>query len=217
MSDSDTTIDPAIRIADLERELEQRDDQLKELRAELDEARELVDRMREYAEDHNRLIDQWIEVFEMERDPENGLWTFEPSQSKLWDHHEKLWKAHQDLLREWNKFVPEYNARVAPRDMGRPIAASAEQQAKVRTLRKEGLSLRKTAAATNLGLGTVRSILANRARRRTNEARRKELGRQRAAAFRARKRGRDALPRQIAEVQKTGEALVKEAKGLGRR
>ena len=36
-----------------------------------------------------------------------------------------------------------------------------------------------------------------------------------AAAYRARKKQHDGLPKQIAELQKTGAALIKAAKGLG--
>jgi DNA invertase Pin-like site-specific DNA recombinase len=42
---------------------------------------------------------------------------------------------------------------------GRPVAATEAQQEEIRTLRKAGLSLRKIARATNLGLGTVTTVL----------------------------------------------------------
>ena len=110
-------------------------------------------------------------------------------------------------MRQWNKFVPEYNARIRPREMGRPLAASDVQQADVRRRRKAGARLRVIAAAISLSLRTVRSIIdraagTGRAGKRTNELRRKEFDRLRAAAYRARKRDRDSLPDQIAELQK---------------
>lgn len=204
------------RIVELEAELRQRDDKLKELTTERDEAQELVNQMREQVEDAGRMIEQWIDAFEMTQN-DDGLWTIEPSMTVLLDRYNALAEQHRKLVLKWNKFVPEYNARVAPRDMGRPTAASAAQQADVRKRRKAGQSLRAVATATGLGLSTVRTILADRKRKRTNDLRRMEFDRARAAAYRARKRAQDALPKQIGELQKTGEALIKAAKGLGRR
>jgi len=45
--------------------------------------------------------------------------------------------------------------------------------------------------------------------------RRLEFDRLRAAEYRRRKKMRDALPKQIGELQERGAALVKAAKGLG--
>ena len=105
--------------------------------------------------------------------------------------------------------------------MGRPLAASAAQQADVLKQHKSGKSLRTIATATLLSLRTVRTIVdrtngSGRASKRTNELRRREFDRLRAAAYRVRKANRDRLPEQISELQKTGEALLKAAKGLGR-
>ncbi len=212
MSDTD---DLLIRVADLERELQQRDDKIAELRNELTEAQALVDRMREQVEDTGRMIENWIDVFEMQRD-DNGNWLFDLSQSELWQQHADLWDRYQDLRRRWNKFVPEYNAAIRRRDIGRPVAASQVQQDDVLKRRKVGESLRASARTTGLGLSTVRTIIANRPRRHTNELRRRELDRLRAARYRARKKARDALPAQITETKANGEALIKAAKGLGR-
>jgi hypothetical protein len=106
------------------------------------------------------------------------------------------------LLREWNKFVPEYNAAVAHSRRGsvRPIAASEAQQAEVRKLHKLGASLRDITRETSLGLQTVRTIIgkadgSDRTNRQRNELRKLELNRARIIAWRARKRTRDALPR----------------------
>ena len=38
----------------------------------------------------------------------------------------------------WNRFVPDYNAIVAPRNVGRPLAASEAQVATVLKLHKAG-------------------------------------------------------------------------------
>src|SRR3954451_18794833 len=99
MSDTGLALEPEDRIADLERELRQRDDKIKELRTELAEAQELADQMREHTEDLNRLLDQWIDIYDMQQDPQTGAWVFDSSQSELWEKHAALWKAHQDMVR----------------------------------------------------------------------------------------------------------------------
>ena len=213
-------MEPAERIAELEAELRQRDTKIKQLTSERDEAQELVDRMREHTEDHNRIIEEWIEVFRMQ-EKEHGVWIFDSSQSELWDEYDALWSEHQKLLREWNKFVGEDNVTVSPRERGWPIAASAAQQADVRKRRKAGASLRQIASATSLSLRTVCTIVEktngrDRTNKRTNEVRRQAFDRLRAADYRARKKGRDRLPQQINEQLKTGAKLVRAAKGLGR-
>jgi len=207
--------DPAVRIADLERELKQRDDKIKELRQEVMEAQQLVGDMREQVEDTDRLIESWIDVFEMQRG-EHGNWLFDPNQTELWNQHQELVRKWNDLVRQWNKFAPEYNAAIRQRDIGRPIAASAAQQDDVRRRHKAGASLRAIARATRLGLTTVRTILAAKPRKTTNVLHRRELDRLRAARYRARKKARDQLPEQITKAQATGVALIKAAKGLGR-
>jgi hypothetical protein len=88
--------------------------------------------------------------------------------------------------------------------------------------RKAGLSLRGIAAATGLTFSTVRTICdkdrgTDSASKRTNLLRRREFNRMRAAAFRARKKARDALPGKLDEWQKDAAKLLKEAKGLGGR
>jgi hypothetical protein len=205
--------DPAERIAELEAELRQRDAKIKELTTERDEALELVDRKREQVEDCGTLIDDWIAVFDMQQG-ENGKWLFDPAQSKLWEDHLALFKEHQDLIRQWNKFAREYNAVVRPRPRGRPRAASVEQEKTILRLRKGKTSLRAIAAVTGVSTRAVRTVLSGT--QQTNALRRKEFARLRAAAYRARKAGRDRLPQAIEERQKIGAALVKAAKGLGR-
>jgi transposase len=88
-------------------------------------------------------------------------------------------------------------------------------------LKKSGSSLRAIAAETNLSLRTIRTIVSkadgtDAATKRTHELRRKELDRQRAAAFRARKSRRDQIPKDVTETLKRGETLINAAKGLGR-
>jgi hypothetical protein len=205
--------EPADRIADLEAELRQRDAKIKELTTERDEAQELTGRMREHLEDAHQLIEQWIEAFDMEQD-EHGAWSFGPAQTKLLDAHVALQEEHRKLIREWNKFVPEYNATVNPRPRGRPRGASVEQEKTILRLRKGNTSLRAIAAATGLSIRSVRTVLSGQ--QRTNALRRKEFARHRAAAYRVRQKSRDQLPGRVTELQKTGAALLKAAKGLGR-
>jgi hypothetical protein len=88
-----------------------------------------------------------IDMFEMQRN-EHGKWLFDRAQSELWERHAALIKEHQSLIRRWNKFVGEYNARIAPRERGRPLGANTAQQADVLKRRKAGASLRTIAKAT---------------------------------------------------------------------
>ena len=61
-----------------------------------------------------------------------------------------LREEHRKLVREWNRFADDYNSVVAPRNLGRPLAASDDQMAEVRKLRKGGASLRRIAAETSV-------------------------------------------------------------------
>lgn len=208
------------RIAELEATLKLRDEQLKEAREERTEALLLVDAMREHVKDSGELIDNWVYTFDMEQN-EAGNWIFDPNHGSLWEAYSDLLDRHQKLLRDWNKFVGEYNATVTARDLGRPLAASDAQVKDVLKRRKDGASLRAIASATSLSLRTVRTIVekdqgTGRTSKRANELRRREFDRLRAAAYRARKKARDQLPKKITETRDSGAALVKAAKGLGR-
>jgi hypothetical protein len=86
-----------------------------------------------------------------------------------------------------------------------------------------GLSLRAIVAETGLGIRTVRTIIGRKnGTDRTSQAR-KELRRMtfnklRAARYRAKIKMRDEyLPKRLAAVQENHAALVKAAKGLGKR
>ncbi|MGY2995830.1 hypothetical protein [Mesorhizobium sp. URHB0026] len=208
------------RIAELEADLAGRDDKIKQMTTDLAEARDLVDRMREHVDDVSSSIETWVTAFDLSLG-EDGVWKIDRSQSDVWEKHLQLHEEHLALIRKWNKFVPEYNAAILARDIGRPLAASEAQRADVLKRHKAGESLRAISKATALGLRTVRTIIdkhqgTDRASKRANELRRVEFNRQRAAAFRVRKRGMEAMPKQIGELQKAGAALVKRAKGLGK-
>ena len=85
-------------------------------------------------------------------------------------------------------------------------------------LRKRGLSLRAIADETSLSLNTVCTIIGNQTK--TTRARRKRYERIQpdkfADATGSRGAGHATLPKRINAVIETGQALVKEAKGLGR-
>jgi transposase len=81
-------------------------------------------------------------------------------------------------------------------------------------MRKEGKSLRAIAAKTSLSPRTVRTVVGkaegtDRTTKRTNELRKLELNRANMAAYRARKRTRDVLPKQITELVNRYRDLVK--------
>ena len=97
---------------------------------------------------------RWIEAFDMVQN-EAGEWLWDP----FIDRHERLHDDYLALQREWNRFVPEYNAMVQPRNIGRPLAASEAQVAQVRKLRKAGRSLRSIAEEMSLSVRTVRTIV----------------------------------------------------------
>ena len=205
------------RIEELEMDLRYRDDRIKELRQDNSRAFDLVAEMREQVEAGNELIESWKEAFDMEL-KEDGLWHFDVDQ--VMDGYESLNEKHNKLIRQWNKFVGDYNATVAPRGLGRPLQASDAQVKEVRKLRKAKASLRTIAEQTGLSVRTVRTIVGkdagtDRTSKRTNHLRKREIDRLRAAEYRVRKRARDQLPKRITETLKRGEALVKAAKGLG--
>jgi hypothetical protein len=128
------------RIGALEDELKERDARIKELKADLDEARTLVSAMEEQVQEGSEVIEAWKEAFQM-RLNDSGQWEWELAWSRYDDLVEKP-------VRNWNRIVPRYNAVVAPRAAGRPLAASDTQRAEVLRLHKKGkgLSLRAIAA-----------------------------------------------------------------------
>src|SRR5262249_35022907 len=66
--------------------------------------------------------------------------------------------THNALVKKWNKFIPEYNAVVSPRNVGRPLQASPAQVTEVKRLHKAGGSIRSIEKATGLTFRTVRTI-----------------------------------------------------------
>jgi hypothetical protein len=200
-------------IAELQDELKARDRRIEELRGEVDELRNINKRMEEQVEDAGRVIEQWIEAFEMVQS-ESG-WTL----STWVGSGLKLREQYDALLRDWNRFVPEYNAIVAPRrrNVGRPLLASESQQEDVRKRRKAGEPLRSIAEETGLGLRTVVTIVGKDENTdRTTMKYLKRVVPDRAETIRnkARTRTIKGLPRAINATLKSGRDLIKEAKGL---
>jgi hypothetical protein len=135
----------------------------------------------------------------------------------FWQEHWQTIDAYNKLVREWNAALPLINGRTQP--VGRPLAASEAQVLEVKRLRKTGRSLRGIVDDTNLGFGTVRTIIdRGNGTDRTTEKHRARIGldRMRLASQRQQKRTGDALPRQAQRVVEEGQELIKEAKGLGR-
>src|SRR5215467_13246819 len=140
-----TLMTPEDRIAELEDALKEKERRLQELKADLDKANDLVERMRENVQDSSDLIDSWIEAFGMEQN-ESGNWTY-----AKWLFAGEMWHdKYVTVVKEWNRFVPEYNATVRRRNVGRPLAASDAQRQAVLKLRKAGHSLRDIAEETSL-------------------------------------------------------------------
>lgn len=194
----------------LEDALGERDRRIADLKAELEQERDLIHRLSEQVKDANDLIDRWIQGFEMVLN-ERGLWDWNSDTVGGYEWAERWSK----LVREWNKFVPEYNAVVRPRNIGRPLLASEAQCAEVLKLHKAGKSLRGIAEETNLGLQTVRTIIGQR--KRTDRTSIKHLERidperARMKMWLAKKQMRDRLPKQIHELRETGDKLLKETK-----
>ena len=142
-------------VGELEDELKRKDERIEELRAEVDEQRDLIKRMEEHADNYVNTMESWKESFGMEQ-TERGTWTWEP----FWDEHDQLIADYNDLVRRWNKYLPKINGDL--RNVGRPLAASETQVEQVLQLRKQGYSLRGIADETSLGLNTIRTIVAKK-------------------------------------------------------
>jgi hypothetical protein len=211
------------RIAELEAELKQRDRRIADLKRDLDKERELTQRLDEHLRDAVDTFDTWKQAFEMEQN-DKGEWVWDWSYAAGVEWCEK----YNALLKEWNQMVSEYNALVAlvddrrlagtlaKREPGRPLAATAEQRAKVFELHDEGTSLRDIAAETKLGLQTVRTLIGKitGTDRTSRKLARIAHDRARERQWRAKSQSRKALPKRIAAWQETAAELHKEVKGL---
>jgi len=206
-------IDDAGILRDL---LRHRDQARAELRSELDEANDILRRFDEYVEDYNGTLESWRQTFDMVM-TDDGAWTWDP----FWDKHNQLIDQYNDLVKRWNRNLTAFNDN--QRDVGRPLAASEAQVAEVIELHDWHYSLREIVDQTSLGLQTVRTIVGrHHGRDRTSKKRRAnaekiEINKFERAHWKTQKRTGDALPKRVQAVIETGQALVTEAKGLGRR
>ena len=200
------------QVAKLEDELKQRDRRIADLKRDLDKANDLVVRQDEHLRDASDMIDRWKQAFDMVQNDE-GTWEWDRS----FVEGDEWFAKYQAIVHDWNRFVPDYNAAVRPRNVGRPLAASDAQVVQVRALRKRGMSLRNIAEETNLGLPTVRTIVdQHNGTDRTTLKHLRRIDPDRAAQrqWQAKSQSRKALPKRIAAWEKAAAELRKEVKGL---
>ena len=202
------------RISELEDDIKERDRRIAELKDELERERDLAYQLGEHVKDADNMIDLWIQGFGMVLN-DKGMWDWSTDADFIVGF--KWFEKYKALLRDWNKFVPDYNALVRPRNVGRPLLASETQCVEVLKLHKAGKSLRGIVEETNLGLQTVRTVIGQR--KRTDRTTVKYLSRidsdrARMKTWMAKKQMRDRLPKQIYELRETGDKLLKEVKGL---
>ena len=201
-------------IHELEDQVKQLEQRLDEVRRERDEANALVAEQREWLEDKQVLIENWIEGFSMEVN-DNG----EIDWPEFIKERESLEENYLALRTKWNKFVADYNAVVAPkrRNFGRPLQASEAQRANVLKLRQSGWSFRSIADETNLSFRTVRTIIDKKdGVDRATLVRLERIAPDRIAEAyaNARRKTRKYLPARIAALEERAAILAKKAKGL---
>ncbi len=194
------------RIAELEAIIEQRDARIRELKKDVDSSWEAVSSAHELMHEWHQFLDEMKESYA--RDDE------------FWARNERHHEDADAAIALYNKFVREYNKKVAAKlpNLGRPLAATPPVRADVLKRRKAGQSLRSIAEDTGLGLQTVRTIIdkADGVDRATL-ARLKRIAPDKFAAARERvnRSGRKGFPRRIDEAIKEAKASIKELKGLG--
>jgi len=203
---------PEERIAELEYALKEKERRLQEVKADLDKANDLVQRMREQVQECDEIVEAWKEAFDM-RPTDSGSWTWAPWVNRCEEWHDE----YVDIARKWNYIVPIFNAKVRPRNVGRPLAASDAQRETVLKLRKRRMSLRAIAEETSLGLSTVRTIVDQGDQRDRTSVKylkriRRDMGEER--TWQSRQRSRHSLPRRIKTLERQSAELRKEAKGL---
>jgi hypothetical protein len=107
-----------------------------------------------------------------------------------------------------------------PRNIGRPLAASEAQVAKVLSLREQRYSLRAIVDETNLGLATVRTIVGRKdGTDRTSIKHLSKIDPERARikVWQAKERTRQAMPKRLHKLAAMSEALRKEVKAGSKR
>jgi hypothetical protein len=215
------------RITDLEGELKQRDDRVKELAKERDEERIECAKLREKLEEAHENINEWVEIFHSWEEGFNDTIV-------MWREMDEEADGYAELKRRWNRLVAEHttlmdlvderrlNGTLAKRERGRQIAATPEQRMSVFCLHDEGVSLREIANEVGIGFQTVRTLIGkingtDRASRKLMGRRafhevinkRIKISRKDNASYRARKRVRDAWPKRLDQQRNRSEALLK--------
>ena len=196
----------ADKLGELEDQIKGLERRTDELRAERDAANALIGRMRESIETAQSMVESFVYSFDMQERADGVL-----------EWSEDCWEdKYYELLSDWNKFVPQYNAVVAPRlrNFGRPLLASDAQRDDVLKRHRARQSLRSIADDTELSLRTVRTIIDKRDRLdRSSVARLKRTAPEVLADLRARRKERKTLPRRVTALKKETAKLLKEAKG----
>ena len=212
-------------ITRLKGEIELRDHRIKQLTEERDAERKLVTEMREHVEQANeriedgqRMVDNWIEGFDMILN-DDGNWTW----SKFVQDCEDIANRYMELQSKWNRHVGEFNEFHASkfRPIGRPLQASAAQCSQVLKLRAKGCSYREIIDDTGLSIQTIRTIINrgtkdDRTIKRHAELQKITMDRGEQVRWRARKRTRDQVTVQLNgwlketdELGKAGRELLK--------
>lgn len=201
------------RVTELEDEVKLLKRQLDDARAERDDALATIGEQNEWLEDQRSVLDQWIAAFDMVQN-DKGEWSF----GEWVRQRDELTDKYFAQIADWNKFVGQYNAVVAPkwRNIGRPLAASDAQKARVLGLRKEGESLQSIADETNLSLRTVRTIVDKAdGVDRTTLARLEKIAPEKIKEKleRANRKSRKYLPARINALIAEADSLKKKARG----
>src|SRR6516162_2805026 len=146
---------PELRIADLERELRFRDARINELKVEIDEQRELVRSMETHIQERDEYLEYFITTFDLVRG-EDGKW----HNGEFITKHNSLVDRHHELIADYNKLVGIINRHIAMvNPVGRPIAASEDEQQDVVRHHRQGKSARWIAEDMELSRRTVTTII----------------------------------------------------------
>jgi hypothetical protein len=190
-------------IKSLKADLAERDQRIKELREELTAERELIGRFREHVREFMEWRERLVEGWEITETEDGQLVS------------ERGWDKAREIGEQFIKLMRAYNVYAGPRQpIGRPIAASEAQEKEVIRLRKKGISLREIAERTNLGLKTVRTIIAHAERTDTGTLRRAailrvKVDRQPLVRLEARRKTRDIVRKQLVELNEQAKELLK--------
>jgi hypothetical protein len=199
------------RITDLEREGKLKDERIAELKDEVDVMREQLRAMEEHIQERDEYLEHFIETFGLVLN-EDGKWT----NSEALRQEREVAERNIELIRDYNKLVRSYNRHTADmRPVGRPLAASEDQQAQILRHHKAGRSSRWIAEEMSLSRRTVTTVI-NKAdgTDRGTQARRVKLGLLPKPKKDWRMRSREGLGKRATEHLEKGRKLRQQAKGL---